>query len=104
MYADQVTPSMERAIKETYRRREKQMKYNEENDIVPTTIKKDVREIIEISSKDSKTKSSSKYMSKKEREELIERLTREMKAAAKILEFEHAAALRDRIEKLRQGK
>lgn len=104
MYADELTPSMERAISETYRRREKQMKYNEENGIVPTTIKKDVREILEISSKDTKDKKSAKYMSKKEREELIERLTREMKAAAKILEFEHAAALRDRIEKLRQGK
>ena len=104
MYADQVTPSMERAIRETYRRRDKQMKYNEENGIVPTTIKKDVRDVIEISRKEIKEKTSSKYMSKKDREELIERLTREMKAAAKILEFEHAAALRDRIEKLRQGK
>ena len=104
MYADHVTPSMERAIKETYRRREKQIKYNEENNIVPTTIRKDVRDIIEISSKDGSTKKSTKSMSRKEREELIERLTREMKAAAKILEFEHAAVLRDRIEKLRQGK
>ena len=104
MYADHVTPSMERAIKETYRRREKQINYNTENDIIPTTIKKDVRDIIEISSKDGNTRKSSKSMSRKEREELIERLTREMKAAAKILEFEHAAALRDRIEKLRQGK
>ena len=104
MYADCVTPSMERAIKETYRRRDKQMKYNEVNGIVPTTIKKDVRDIIEISNKETKTDKLSKCMSKKEREELIERLTREMKAAAKILEFEHAAALRDRIEKLRQGK
>ena len=104
MYADQVTPSMERAIKETYRRREKQMKYNEENGIIPTTIRKDVRDVIEISNKEGKDKKSSKNMSRKEREELIERLTREMKAAAKILEFEHAAALRDRIEKLRQGK
>ncbi|MBQ7957318.1 MAG: excinuclease ABC subunit UvrB [Clostridia bacterium] len=104
MYADQVTPSMERAIKETYRRRDKQMKYNEENGIIPTTIKKDVRDVIEISNKENKRDKSTKRMSKKEREELIERLTREMKAAAKILEFEHAAALRDRIEKLRQGK
>ena len=104
MYADFVTPSMERAINETYRRREKQMKYNEDNGIIPTTIKKDVRDVIEISSKNTKSSTSSKYMSRKEREELIERLTREMKAAAKILEFEHAAALRDRIEKIRQGK
>ena len=104
MYADSVTPSMERAIKETYRRRDKQMKYNEENGIIPTTIKKEVRDVIEISNKESKSDKSTKRMSRKEREELIERLTREMKAAAKILEFEHAAALRDRIEKLRQGK
>lgn len=103
MYADQVTPSMERAIKETYRRREKQMLYNKINGITPTTIKKDVRDVIEISSKADKS-GSTKYLSKKEREELIVRLTKEMKAAAKILEFEHAAALRDRIEKIRQGK
>ena len=103
MYADSVTPSMERAITETNRRREKQMKYNEEHGITPKTIVKDVHEIIEISAKDDEEKSISK-MSRKEREELIVKLTAEMKAAAKILEFEHAAYLRDRIEKLRRGK
>ncbi|MBQ4243508.1 MAG: excinuclease ABC subunit UvrB [Clostridia bacterium] len=104
MYADSVTPSMERAITETNRRREKQMKYNEEHGIVPETIVKDVRDIIEITSKaDDREKAISK-MSRKEREELIVRLTAEMKQAAKILEFEHAAYLRDRIEKLRRGK
>ncbi len=103
MYADSVTPSMERAITETNRRREKQMKYNEEHGIVPKTIVKDVREIIEISSKSDDEKAISN-MSRKEREELIVKLTAEMKAAAKILEFEHAAYLRDRIEKLRRGK
>lgn len=103
MYADSVTPSMERAITETNRRREKQMKYNEEHGIIPKTIVKDVYEIIEISSKNDEEKAISK-MSRKEREELIVKLTAEMKAAAKILEFEHAAYLRDRIEKLRRGK
>ncbi len=103
MYADSVTPSMERAITETNRRREKQMKYNEEHGITPKTIVKDVREIIEISTKSDEEKAISK-MSKKEREQMIIKLTAEMKAAAKILEFEHAAYLRDRIEKLRRGK
>lgn len=103
MYADSVTPSMERAITETNRRREKQMKYNEEHGITPKTIVKDVREIIEISAKSDEEKAISK-MSKKEREQMIIKLTAEMKAAAKILEFEHAAYLRDRIEKLRRGK
>ena len=103
MYADSVTPSMERAITETNRRREKQMKYNEEHGITPQTIVKNIHEIIEISAKTDGEKSISK-MSRKEREELIVKLTAEMKAAAKILEFEHAAYLRDRIEKLRRGK
>ena len=103
MYADSVTPSMERAITETERRRRKQMKYNEEHGISPKTIVKDVHEIIEISSKNDDDKPIAK-MSKKEREAMIVRLTAEMKSAAKILEFEHAAYLRDRIEKLRRGK
>ena len=103
MYADSVTPSMERAINETNRRREIQTRYNIENGIVPKTIKKDIRDIIEISSKPTNEKPSKK-LSRKEREELIARLTREMKNAAKLLEFEHAAYLRDRIEQLRKGK
>ena len=103
MYADSVTPSMERAITETNRRREKQMRYNEEHGIVPKTIVKDVCDVIEISSKSGDDKSLSK-LSKKEREAMIIRLTAEMKAAAKILEFEHAAYLRDKIEKLKRGK
>ncbi len=103
MYADCVTPSMERAITETERRRKKQMKYNEEHGITPQTIVKEAHEIIGISAKSGEEKSISK-MSKKEREAMIVKLTAEMKAAAKILEFEHAAYLRDRIEKLRRGK
>ena len=105
MYADTVTNSMERAITETYRRREIQMKYNEEHGIIPQTIKKDIRGIIEISSKDDEVnQKKGKRMSKAEKEKLIEKLTREMKEAAKILDFEHAAFVRDRIEKLRNSK
>lgn len=100
MYADSVTPSMERAITETYRRRNKQMEFNKLNGIVPKTIKKDVRDILEISKKDK----SGKRMSREEKQKLIAVLTEEMKAAAKILEFEHAAVLRDKIEKLKSGK
>jgi len=98
MYADTVTKSMENAISETYRRREIQIAYNDANGIVPQTITKDVREILEISSRD---KFSKKRMSRDEKQKLIARLTEEMKAAAKILEFEHAAYLRDKIEKLK---
>lgn len=101
MYADTVTNSMEKAISETYRRREKQIAYNEEHGITPQTITKDVREILEISSRD---KSGKKRMSREEKQKLIIRLTEEMKAAAKILEFEHAAYLRDKIEKLKSEK
>lgn len=101
MYADSVTPSMERAIRETARRREKQQKYNEEHGIIPKTIKKDVRDILEISTHDGDK--PSKRMTREQREAMIKQLTAEMKAAAKILEFEHAAYLRDKIEKLRKG-
>ena len=102
MYADSVTPSMERAIFETNRRREKQMKYNEEHGIVPKTIVKDVSDIIEISSAADDDKHYSR-MSRADKEKLIAQLTAEMKAAAKILEFEHAAYLRDRIEKIKNS-
>ena len=104
MYADTVTRSMENAIRETFRRREIQNDYNERHGIVPRTIKKDIREILEISTHTDEELKPSRRMSKKEREVLITKLTAEMKQAAKILEFEHAAYLRDRIEKLRQGK
>ena len=105
MYADEVTGSMERAITETYRRREKQMKYNEEHGIVPETIKKDVRDILEISSKDNiQERVAKRRLSERETNELIEKLTKEMRAAARLLEFEHAAYLRDQIQKLKNGK
>ena len=103
MYADSVTPSMERAITETERRRSIQEKYNKEHGIVPKTVIKDVRDIIEIGTKVKNEKPVSK-MSRLERETEIKRLTAEMKQAAKILEFEHAAYLRDKINKLREGK
>ena len=101
MYADSVTRSMENAIRETERRRTIQMRYNEQNGIVPKTIKKGVHEVLEIGTK-VKDKPVSK-MSRVEREAEIKRLTAEMKQAAKILEFEYAATLRDKINKLRKG-
>lgn len=103
MYADSVTPSMERAIEETVRRREKQMRYNEKHGIIPKTIQKDVREILEISSH-SDDKKPRKRLSERERQEMIVKLTAEMKAASKLLEFEHAAMLRDRIKELKERK
>ena len=104
MYADEVTRSMENAITETYRRREKQMKFNEENGIVPETIKKDVREILEISSKDNvQERIAKKRLSQNDKNQLVEKLTKEMRAAAKLLEFEHAAYLRDQIEKIKNS-
>jgi len=106
MYADKITPSMERAIRETERRRKKQIDYNEANGIIPQTIVKDVRDILDITPKTDtdKLKKDPARMSKREREELMAVLTAEMKKAAKMLEFEHAAYLRDRITKLREAK
>ena len=104
MYADSVTGSMERAIRETERRRAIQMAYNEKHGIIPQTIKKDVRDVIEISKKDETDVRmiKARKMKKSEREALIKKLTAEMKAAAKLLEFEHAAYLRDKIAKLQE--
>lgn len=103
MYADEVTGSMERAISETERRREIQMKFNEEHGIVPKTIKKDIRDVIEISSKEEVEYSARQKskLSKRETLALIDKLTKQMKEAAKMLEFEHAAFLRDKIAQLR---
>ena len=109
MYADEVTGSMERAITETMRRREIQMRYNEEHGIVPKTIHKNVHEILEISSKapdagKGKGKGKKqKKLSREEKQELIKKLTAEMKNAAKLLEFEHAIYLRDRIEEIKNS-
>ena len=99
MYADSVTPSMERAISETFRRRELQQAYNDAHGIKPKTIIKGVRDIIEITSKDN-LDAHNRRMTAKERKVMIEKLTREMKEAPKLLEFEHAAFLRDKIKEL----
>ncbi len=109
MYADQVTDSMERAITETYRRRDIQLAYNVEHNITPATIKKEIRNILEISSKETIEGGQGKgkrmkQLSPREKADMIRQLTLEMKNAAKILEFEHAAYLRDKIEKLKSGK
>ena len=104
MYADRITDSMRVAIDETNRRRAIQSDYNERHGIVPKTIIKGVRDVIEISSKVETDAGKLKFMSKKEREQLIDKLTKEMKQAAKLLEFEHAAYLRDKIEEIRAQK
>ncbi len=104
MYADSVTPSMKNAIVETNRRREIQMKYNSEHNITPKTIVKKVSDIIEISTHTDDEFKNMKQMSRAEKQQLIKSLQREMRAAAKLLEFEHAAYLRDKIKKLRGEK
>ncbi len=104
LYADTVTPSMEKAIVETDRRRAIQTAYNEKHGIVPKTIVKEISGLIEISKDADGDEKKGKRLSKMEREKIITRLTKEMKEAAKMLEFEHAAFLRDRIEKLRSGE
>ena len=101
MYADTVTGSMERAITETERRRSIQMAYNEEHGIIPKTIIKEVRDVLEITSKTKvEEKTKKKKLSAAEKQHLIDKLTVEMKNAAKLLEFEHAAYLRDKIKEL----
>ncbi len=104
MYADSVTDSMKNAIVETNRRREIQQKYNEEHNITPKTIVKKVSDIIEISTHTDDEFKNMKQMSRAEKQQLIKNLQREMRAAAKLLEFEHAAYLRDKIKKLRGDK
>ena len=104
MYADSVTESMRVAIEETNRRREIQSAYNEEHGIVPKTIVKKVSDIIEISTHTDSEFKNTKKLTKAQRQQLIESLTKEMKAAARLLEFEHAAYLRDKIKKLRSEK
>ncbi|MBQ5738917.1 MAG: excinuclease ABC subunit UvrB [Oscillospiraceae bacterium] len=106
LYADSITPSMRRAMDETARRRDIQDKYNREHGIVPKTIRKDVREILEISRKeeDSARRRGKKSLTDREREEEIKRLEKQMLEASKMLEFEYAAILRDRIIELRNAK
>ena len=104
MYADSVTESMRVAIEETNRRREIQHQYNVDHGITPRTIVKKVSDIIEISTHSDGEFKNTKKLSKAQRQQLIESLTKEMKAAARLLEFEHAAYLRDKIKKLRGEK
>ncbi len=103
MYADSVTDSMERAITETERRRTIQQNYNDEHGITPKSVKKDIRSIIEISKKEDITVSGKK-LSKKDKDRLIAEYTKQMKEAARLLEFEYAAMMRDKIAKLRGDK
>ncbi len=103
MYADEITGSMERALRETERRRNLQIAFNEEHGIVPRTIVKDIREVLEISTKEKTEKKITKKMNRQEREALIAELTAQMKEAARLLEFEHAAYLRDKIKELQNS-
>ena len=102
MYADNMTQAMESAIRETNRRREIQQAYNEANGIVPKTVIKSVRDLIEISSAtpDRKGRTGVK-MTRAEKEREIARLEKQMKEAARMMEFEYAALLRDQIIELR---
>ena len=104
MYADTITGSMQRAIDETKRRRKKQDDFNKANGIVPVTIKKEIRDVLDIAIKEDKKDGKQKKLTKKELETTVERLTAQMKDAAKRLDFELAAALRDKIIALKGGK
>ena len=107
LYADAVTPSMQRAMDETQRRREKQDAFNKAHGIVPKTVKKSVRELMVLSAEDKPDYNDREIsqLTKLQRMEAIAKLEKEMKEAAKMLEFEIAAALRDQIIKLRgEGK
>ncbi len=104
MYADEVTPGMERAITETARRREVQQAYNEAHGITPTTIVKAISGGLEISVSEENKNARANRMGKAEREQTIARLTKEMKQAASLLQFEHAAQLRDEIARLQRGE
>ena len=107
MYADTITNSMDRAIKETNRRRNIQEEYNREHNIVPKTIIKEVRDVLEISKtveEDETKELDNKKLTKKEKEKIIKQYTQEMLEAAKNLQFERAAELRDIIEDLKSNK
>ncbi len=103
LYADKITPSMRRAIDETERRRKKQNAYNKAHGITPKTIRKDVRQLLENTEPSKRDARPVKQMTKAERQQLIAKLEKQMKEAAKMLEFELAATLRDQIIEL-QGE
>lgn len=108
MYADKITGSMQRAIAETNRRRTIQQEYNKKHGLVPKTVIKEIRDVIEIGAKEknalSKHTNGEKKLSRAERERMIEQLSAEMKIAASKLEFEKAAFIRDKIKELRNSK
>jgi excinuclease ABC subunit B len=101
LYADRITPSMAQAMDETQRRREKQDAYNKAHGIQPKTIRKDIHELLEVAAPAKRDAKPVKQMTKLERLQLIDKLEKQMKEAAKMLEFEVAAALRDQIIELR---
>ena len=103
MYADHITDSMRRAIDETERRRAIQMAYNEAHGIVPKTVSKSVRDVIKISG-DAKSTAGRGKLNVKDRQRMIDSLTKDMKEAARMLEFEYAAQLRDKIRELQEEK
>ena len=104
LYADKITPAMRAAMDETARRRQIQDDYNKAHGIIPQTIRKDVREIIEISKKDEESarRRGKRKLSERERDEEIRKLEKQMQEASRMLEFEYAAILRDRIIELRK--
>jgi excinuclease ABC subunit B len=106
LYADTITPSMRSAIDETARRRKLQDDYNKAHGITPKTIKKSVRNLIEISQSaaEAAPPGTPEHLSKQERAAAIAKLEKQMKEASKMLEFEYAAVLRDRIIELRKGE
>ena len=95
MYGDKITDSMQQAIDETARRRSIQEKYNEEHNIIPKTIEKEIREVISNQDENTTKKSKPKQISKKEKEQIMESIEQEMREAAKSLNFERAMELRD---------
>ncbi|HBF75245.1 MAG TPA: excinuclease ABC subunit B, partial [Lactobacillus sp.] len=108
MYADTVTDSMKRAMDETARRREVQIAYNKKHGITPKTIKKDIRDLISVTKpdenagkKDDFVETDFESMTSEEQQDMIKRLEDEMRSAAKKLDFEHAATLRDTILELK---